>query len=924
MALRETKASLQNFLNTAATGLVRNSRDMHYISVNTEYGKIVGLPVDQIMGRSLADVIGEAALEKARPYIERVLAGERVEYEAELPFANTGPQWVHVIYTPDYNDEGEIVGWVGSVHNITQAKRHEREIERMNRLYAALSEINETIIRTSSREQLFQDVCRVAATTAGFKLAWVAQLDSKTQQMIPVGRFGEGHGYLDAIKVYGDDRPEGRGVVGTCIRSGQPSISNDLLFDKRFGPWQAHARKYGLRAAAGLPLRLNGKIWGAFTIYGDEPNVFQDKEIALLREAAADISFAMDQLEQQRLLRTLAAAVEHSPAIIVITDPAGKIEYVNPKFSKASGFGAEEVLGRNPRLLKSGETPREEYRKMWETISSGGDWRGEFHNRKKNGDLYWESASISSITDGDGKITNYLAVKEDITERKRAQEALQESEAKWRSYMENAPVGILVADPSGKHVEANHAIEEMLGYPPGGLLGTKVQDLPANPGEAAVGAHFAELRQCGHAEGEFELRRKDGGTIWASVRALRLPGNLVMGVFQDITRSRQLEMELRQAQKLEAVARLAGGVAHDFNNILAAILMQLSLLQMKHDFDQETRETIDELDAAAQRGTAIARQLLMFSRGSAMSIRSLDLNQVFTNLLKMLQRLIGEDVTLHFDPGPGPHWVEADAGMMEQVLMNLVVNARDAMPNGGHIAVGVYAVHLGAAAVAKHPNRRAGQFVCLTALDTGTGMDAATMKRIFEPFFTTKEPGKGTGLGLATVYGIVAQHNGWIEVESQVGVGTNFHIYLPASKRPADQLPSPKTATPFAGGSETILLVEDDAAVRRTVAQTLRLLGYAVHEAGDGPAALELWKAKGPDADLLLTDMVMPNGINGLQLIDRLRALKPGLKALIFSGYSEEVLTGGAPVKEGVLYLSKPCAGSVLADTVRRALEQKS
>jgi nitrogen fixation negative regulator NifL len=802
-------------------------------------------------------------------------------------------------------------------------RKSEQEIQRLNRLYAALSQINETIIRAESRADLFENVCRVATETAGFKLAWIGALDPKTLAVQPVATSGEGREYLNEIRVIAKDCPEGKGPTGTCARTREACVFNDFFNDPRTAFWRDATVKYNIRSAAALPLLFNKKVYGVLTVYGDEPDVFQEEEMSLLREAAADISFALDHIEQQVQLRKLAAAVEQSPALILITDAAGNIEYVNSKFEKVTGYGADFAVGRNPRFLKSGKTSPEEYRRLWETITAGREWRGEFHNRKKSGGFYWESTSISPIIDADGKITHFLSVKEDITEQKRTQEELRKSEAKWRSYLENAPVGILVADATGRHIEANHTMEKMLGYPPGGILGTSIQDMLVDPHDKTVAEHFAELRRNGFAAGEFQLLRKNSESIWVSIRAMELGDGRLLGVFQDITRSRQLESDLRQAQKLEAVARLAGGVAHDFNNILAAILMQLSLLQMRPDLDLETKEMLKELDSAATRGSSIVRQLLLFSRTSTMSVKPVDLNSVFAQLLIMLRRLIGEDVKIEFDPGVEPHWVDADVVMMEQVVMNLAVNARDAMPRGGRIKIAVSSVNMGESSCAGNPNRRPGRFICLATSDTGCGMDAATMKRIFEPFFTTKEPGKGTGLGLATVHGIVAQHKGWIEVESKVGQGTTFLVYIPACDAPTEATFDTDRSTALPRGNECILLVEDEPSVRRSAAQTLRVLGYAVHEASDGKAAIELWNEKNLRVDLLLTDMVMPNGINGLDLIERLRTLEPGLKAILFTGYSEDIAKRGAIEMPGVTFLAKPCRAVVIANTVRNALDAR-
>ncbi len=402
------------------------------------------------------------------------------------------------------------------------------------------------------------------------------------------------------------------------------------------------------------------------------------------------------------------------------------------------------------------------------------------------------------------------------------------------------------------------------------------------------------------------------------------PGKPVkcIGTFLDITRLKETEGALRQAQKLEGIGQLAGGVAHDFNNILAAVMMQLNLLQMHPSLDREARDGLREMEEEARRAASLTRQLLMFSRRAVMDVKPLDLDEVVENLLKMLRRLIGEHINLELGNRASLPLVEADAGMLEQVLMNLVVNARDAMPQGGKITISTRVASFSPAEAQPGSSRRPGQFVCLAVSDTGCGMDTETLARIFEPFFTTKEAGRGTGLGLATVHGIVTQHKGWVEVDSAVGNGTTFAVYLPTLARSERELPVPQEKLRARNGKETILVVEDQVRVRQLVALALRTLGYTVYEAENGRDAIKLWQKLDSEIDLLLTDMVMPEGMTGLELTEQLRAVKPGLKAIISSGYSAEIAQMSAIDKAGVVYLPKPYEVQVLADAVRTCLDQ--
>jgi PAS domain S-box-containing protein len=428
-------------------------------------------------------------------------------------------------------------------------------------------------------------------------------------------------------------------------------------------------------------------------------------------------------------------------------------------------------------------------------------------------------------------------------------------------------------------------------------------------------------------DAQFRIRRDgDGEVRFLHSKAERIVDETgtpvkVAGVIQDITERRHLEDQLRQAQKMEAVGQLAGGVAHDFNNILAATMMRLGLLQSDPDLTADTRAALKELEGDVRRAASLTRQLLIFSRRQVMQIKRLDLNEVLSNLLKMLRRLLGEHIDLLFQGGSTSLSVEADAGMMEQVVMNLCVNARDAMPGGGRLTLGTRRIDIDAESAKANPEARPGPFVCLTVTDTGTGMDEATMRHVFEPFFTTKEVGKGTGLGLATVYGIAKQHQGWVEVESTVGKGSTFRVFLPASAGPAEGEASSETINNIRGGTETILLVEDEATLRRMAALSLKKRGYTVLEAANGVEALKLWEEQPERVNLLLTDMVMPEGVTGLDLADRLRKDRAALKVIVSSGYSVDMAKQDVLTERRILFLPKPYEGATLLKVVRDCLD---
>jgi nitrogen-specific signal transduction histidine kinase/ActR/RegA family two-component response regulator len=396
----------------------------------------------------------------------------------------------------------------------------------------------------------------------------------------------------------------------------------------------------------------------------------------------------------------------------------------------------------------------------------------------------------------------------------------------------------------------------------------------------------------------------------------------LLSLFRNVTTQRRLEEQLRQSQKMEAVGQLAGGVAHDFNNILTVIHGHASLL-LAADLDEMAMRSAQQIGQAAERAAGLTRQLLTFSRRQLIQPRRLDMNRVISSMSDMLGRLLGEDVALRLDYSQVPAMIEADAGMMEQVLLNLAVNARDAMPRGGQLAVRVNIVDVDEAHVQQHPEARVGRFVCVSKTDTGSGIPPECLPHIFEPFFTTKAVGKGTGLGLATVYGIVKQHQGWVEVESAVGKGTTFRVYVPYVGEQQPEAEKPTTQITIRGGTETILLVEDEKPVRELVARVLEKHGYKVLQAATGVQAVELWGGHKQEIALLLTDLIMPENMNGRELAERLWADRADLKVIFSSGYSADIVGKDFKLEPELNYLQKPYQPQTLIVAVRRCLDGK-
>jgi PAS domain S-box-containing protein len=422
-------------------------------------------------------------------------------------------------------------------------------------------------------------------------------------------------------------------------------------------------------------------------------------------------------------------------------------------------------------------------------------------------------------------------------------------------------------------------------------------------------------------------RAKDGSIFWVAttiVPFLDVRGRpfRYISIRADITQSKKLGEQLLQSQKLEAIGRLSGGVAHDFNNILTVIQGNVALLDDTPHLTAEERESLVDIKAGVDRAAGLTRQLLAFSRRQTMQLADLDLNQVVGNMARMFKRIVGEDIQIQLTSAEQPAHVRADAGMLEQLLMNLVVNSRDAMPNGGQVTIETAFAEFDAQNLPYNPQARAGSFVCLRVCDNGCGIPPEALPRIFEPFFTTKDVGKGTGLGLATVYGIVQQHNGWVTVETEAGKGTTFRIYIPRLREAKPTVHAPQSVSIMPAGNETVLLVEDELSLRILAKKILTKLGYTVLEAASGMAALTVWAENRDQIALVLTDLVMPDGLNGLELAEQLRRDKPGIKIIYTSGYSAEIAGKDFPLKEGVNFLSKPFVPQRLAVMIRESLDQ--
>jgi PAS domain S-box-containing protein len=765
-ALRESEELYRSVVTSVAEGIMLVDRGGAIVACNRSAERILGLTTEELIGRTAADPRWQAIHEDGSP-----LPGENFPGMAALRTGkpqsnlymgvhkpNGSLAWTIANSVPIFHaGDGAPYVVVTSFADITERKRAEEALIEERYLLHTLMDNLPDAIYFKDRESRFTRTNKAHAKQFG--LSHHAQAVGKTD----FDFFTAEH----AQPAYNDEQE--------IIRTGQPVVNKE---ERETWPdgrvtWVSTTK---------MPLRdAHGNIIGTFGV---------SRDITQHKQAEA---------EHARLV----TAIEQSAEAVVITNTTGGIEYVNPAFTRITGYGREEVLGQNPRILKSDKQDPEFYQQLWATILNGQIWHGELINRRKDGSLYTEEMNIAPVRNQVGEITHFIATKQDVTEHK------------------------------------------------------------------------------------------------------------------------QLEQQLIQAQKMEAVGRLAGGVAHDFNNLLTIINGYAQLLIEPISPQDPRRGHLKEILMAGERAASLTRQLLAFSRRQVLEPRVLNLNSVLADVAKMLRRLIGEDVELVSTLKPDLGRVKVDPGQIEQVIMNLAVNARDAMPQGGKLFIETSNVEIDANYARRHSPMMPGKYVMVAVSDTGCGMDLETQAHAFEPFFTTKEKGHGTGLGLATVYGIVKQSGGFIWVYSAPGHGSTFKIYLPFIEEALPTAEPAEAPAELAKGSETVLVVEDERGVRSLVCEALASHGYKVLEAAGAASALEISERYTEPIHLLLTDVVMPQ-TGGKELAKGFSTLHPETKVLYMSGYTDDAIVRHGILEGGTSFLQKPFQPKALLLKIREVLKMKS
>ena len=738
------------------------------------------------------------------------------------------------------------------------------------------------------------------------ELAQIFTFDSKTKTFEPAATAGTifeiypSLQQLPAMRIDPTEAAEGKPIVVRQLLGAERMINPEWI------------KRAGLVAYAAYPLVLEEKLVGLMSIFTRNPLSAQIGEE--MRSVANGIALCMDRKRSEEALDVseskYRSVIESIKEVIFHLDPAGNWAFLNPAWSTITGFEVKDSLGKS--FLEFVHTDdREQNREVFLLLMSRRQeyFRYETRCLTKEKKVRWVEVDMQAIIDRDEQVTGAFGTISDITERHLSEIRIQQLAA----FPRVNPNPVLEINADGTLTYANDAARKMA------RSLNKSDLLTIMPADS-----IAVVREC-LATGEKKLRMEvviNGCTFsWSFFPVI---SNQVAHCYgADVTEALNLEAQFRQAQKMECVGQLAAGVAHDINNVLTIVQGHAGLLLAKSAADTDNAKSLKQISSAAERAARFIKQLLMFSRKQVIQTTILDLNAVIHNLGSMLTRMLGEDISLEIISNSDIPSLEGDTGMIEQIIMNLIVNARDAMPKGGKLTIVTSVADVDEAYTAQHAGSHPGKFVSLMVKDTGCGMDQKTLERIFEPFFTTKAVGKGTGLGLATVYGIVRQHGGWVDVQSELGSGTTFTIFIPASaQKSSSSLDSTAEADQVAGGKEKILVVEDQVELRELVREVLAAYHYNVSLAASGPEALRIWENAGGRFDLLVTDMIMPGGMTGRELGEQLQSRKPSLKVIYTSGYSAELI-GKDLGRDATIFLAKPYRPQQLALMVRQCLDKK-
>ncbi|PIS46829.1 MAG: hypothetical protein COT17_06660 [Elusimicrobia bacterium CG08_land_8_20_14_0_20_51_18] len=936
---------------------------------------VSGYKPEEMTGRAFLDFICEEDKPALKKSFEETLEGKISPLEFRYFRKNGGILWARSSGRPLVKD-GKTVGVNGIVSDITESRKNAEDIKRLTDLYLTLSQSNQAMVRVKNEEELFSRMVKVLADCGHFDLALVAAPE-ENGSVKPLAFSGPISEVPQGLTITPDGwKPYVNCPASEALRSGKEVLINEWTEGKE-EPWYRKTAAMGIRSAASFPLKKRGKITATLSLYSRESDFFTGERLKLIREMQGEMEYALEKIESERekkkasdllllnqsRLKSIVDILQNNPATIQelldralaeaikLTDSRGGCIYFYDEDKKQvipgvcsgdfmkeyplrdsrnccepdkTGIWGESVRQRRPIVINNFGDRQSVKKKHSEGLAAIGRFMAVpvFKEGKivgtacvANKPADYDESDVLQLSLLIGMVWKHVDVKKAEKEMRILLACIgQSAEA------------VVVTDTQGLIQYVNPAFEKITGYPKREVLNKNPRILKSGKqGEAFYRDMWQTLASGGIFKCRIVNRKKDGAfyteeeTISPVKNAKGVIRNYV-AVKRDISENLNMERQFAQSQKMETIGLLAGGVAHDFNNILTAIMSYSELVSRRLEPGDERLADTREIMSAAERGMALTRQLLAFSRKQVISPRALDLNKAVENMENILCRLIGENIKLSISCSKSPCTLFADPGQLEQIILNLVVNARDSMSGGGGIFIGTEILLPPENFFRSRTNLPKGRIVSLKIEDTGSGMSEETKRHVFEPFYTTKEQGKGTGLGLSTVFGIVKQNMGEIDFESEEGKGTAFTIYFPfldtVDQPPADV----KISKTRSEASETLLFVEDEDSLRRLGERVLKAEGYRVFTARDGAEALETAEKSGLVFDLLVTDIIIP-GISGKELSMELAKRKKIKKTLYMSGYTEDIVGKHGVLEPGFSFIYKPFKTSCLLDKIRETLE---
>jgi two-component system cell cycle sensor histidine kinase/response regulator CckA len=923
-ALRQSEERFRNSFDNTAVAMVLTDIENRFVRANASFAKLLGYTESEIHTLRMQDVTHADDVAESLARRERLLAGEGHFFQVEKKYLHKDGHsfWGLTNVTLLRDEEGRPYRYIAQVQDIDERKVAEHRLRVQHAVSTILSE-------ASDLEAAAPDLLRVIRETTGWDVACLWIVDREAGLLRLVGEPSTTNGAMEEFRSRTQSLSfqPGAGLPGRVWMSGETVWIEDVTVDGNF-PRAAQANTAGLRGGIGFPILCKGERHGVIELFSRQSRPPERTLLELFDGIGRQIGQFLERTraEQARsLFRALLDSV--NDPIEVIEPTTGRILDANRAASTIHGYTREEYLAlRVPdidlELVGDGE---------WDArvaeLRRNGSLLYEGRRRRRDGHEFPVEVQCSHIRHD----REYLvAVVRDITERKRGEASLRQAREHLAQVIASSPVVLVKFKMAGDGIRdvdwIGDNLTDILGHRPADALAPGWWSDNTHPDDRA---HLSDrLRDdLGNHERtahEFRFRHADGTYRWTrgEFRLLRDASHHPVGIvgsWSDITDRKALEDQFRQSQKMEAIGRLAGGVAHDFNNLLTIINGYGDLLFEGMAPADPNRAVVREIVSAGERAASLTRQLLAFSRKAVIEPRVLSLAALTSNVHVMLRRIVGEDIALTVNADPDSGHVKVDSGQLEQVILNLVVNARDAMPRGGKITIEVRDVTLDESYTRGHPDARPGPHVLLAVTDTGTGMDAATMARIFEPFFSTKGE-YGTGLGLATVHGIIRQSGGHVAVYSELGYGTTFKVYLPRVEKAANASISGTVRLPLVGGNETVLIVEDEDGVRSLARYVLANCGYQVLEAHDGAEALRVSDEFDGIIHLVVTDVVLPK-MGGKEIAERISRLRTGIKVLFLSGYTDDAVMRHGILEAQVAFLQKPFTPASLAAAVRAVLD---